>query len=86
VERTASPYFILVTKESGRLDYIETIRQWRLRFGKLTPRKLGLYLTLLPRYLTSADFRHAFVSGISANTIAFERELFDHYRFVFEKR
>lgn len=86
VERTAAPYFDLVTKESGRLDYIETIRQWRLRFGKLTPKKLGLYVTLLPRYLTSADFRHAFVSGISANTIAFERELFDHYRFVFEKR
>ena len=36
--------------------------------------------------LTSADFRHAFASGISANSIAFERDLFDHYRLVFERR
>lgn len=86
VERLAEPYFRLVARESGRLDYIETIRQWRERFGRLTAKKLALYLTLLPRYLLSADFRHAFVSGISANTIAFERELFDHYRFVFERR
>lgn len=86
VERLAEPHFRLITKESGRRDYIETIRQWRLRFGRLTPKKFALYLTLLPRYLLSSDFRHAFVSGISANTIAFERELLDHYRFVFERR
>jgi cyclopropane-fatty-acyl-phospholipid synthase len=72
-------------KESGRLDYIETIRIWRERFGKITPRKLLLWASLVPKYLSSADFRHAFVSGISANTIAFERELFDHYRMVFER-
>ncbi len=86
VERNAAPYFRLIGKESGRTDYIETIRQWRIRFGRVTPRKLLLYVSLLPRYVTSSDFRHAFVSGISANTIAFERELFDHYRMVFERR
>jgi cyclopropane-fatty-acyl-phospholipid synthase len=86
VERTARPEFRLVHKESGRSDYIETIRQWRIRFAQRTWRKTLLYLTLVPRYLLSSDFRHAFVSGISANTIAFERELFDHYRFVFERR
>lgn len=85
VERNAAPHFRLVKKESGRLDYIETIRVWRERFGRVTPRKLLLWASLVPKYLTSSDFRHAFVSGISANTIAFERELFDHYRFVFEK-
>ena len=85
VERNAAPYFKLVAKESGRLDYIETIRVWRERFGRVTPRKLLLWASLVPKYLTSADFRAAFVSGISANTIAFERELFDHYRFVFER-
>jgi cyclopropane-fatty-acyl-phospholipid synthase len=32
--RTAEPHFRLVSSESGRLDYIETIRQWRKRFGE----------------------------------------------------
>ncbi|MGH7592540.1 MAG: SAM-dependent methyltransferase [Gemmatimonadales bacterium] len=86
VERLAGPCFALVTRESGRLDYIETIRQWRKRFGQRSWRKMLLYGRLLPRYLASRDFRLAFVSGISANTLAFERRLFDHYRFVFERR
>jgi len=85
VERNAAPHFKLVARESGRLDYIETIRIWRQRFGQITPRKLLLWASLVPKYLSSSDFRHAFVSGVSANTIAFERELFDHYRFVFER-
>ena len=86
IERNAEPHFRLVHQENGRNDYIETIRQWRMRFGRVTWRKLGLWASLLPRYLGSADFRHAFVSGVSANTIAFERELLDHYRLVFERR
>jgi cyclopropane-fatty-acyl-phospholipid synthase len=86
IERNAAASFRLVAKESGRLDYIETIRQWRKRFGQRSWRKMLLYLRLVPRYLTSRDFRRAFVSGISANTIAFERQLFEHYRLVFEKR
>ena len=86
VERCAEPHFRLVTKESGRLDYIETIRQWRARFARFGWRKGVLYLTLIPWFVRSADFRYAFTSGVSANTIAFERELLDHFRFVFEKR
>ncbi len=85
LHRTAAPYFKVVNQHSGRLDYIETIRQWRQRFGRRTLRKLPVYLSLLPRYLTSSDFRLAFMSGISANTVCFERELFEHYRIVFEK-
>ena len=85
VERCAAPHLTLVAKESGRVDYIETIRTWRERFGRVTPRKLLVWASLVPKYLTSSDFRNAFVSGISANTIAFERELLDHYRLVFEK-
>lgn len=83
--RTAAPSFHLVTMSSGRLDYIETIRQWRLRFAAPSARKTLLKLSLLPRYLLSADFRLAFASGVSANTVCFERELLDHYRLVFEK-
>ena len=48
-------------------------------------RKTLLKLQLLPRWLTSSDFRLAFTSGVSANKVCFERELLDHYRLVFEK-
>jgi len=83
--RSAGPHFRLVSSTSGRLDYIETIRQWRKRFAAPSARKALLKLQLLPRWLTSADFRLAFTSGVSANGVCFERELLDHYRFVFEK-
>jgi cyclopropane-fatty-acyl-phospholipid synthase len=83
--KTAEPMFRLVSQSSGRLDYIETIRQWRMRFARPGVRKTLLKLTLLPRYLLSADFRLAFASGVSANTVCFERELLDHFRLVFEK-
>ncbi len=85
VIRTAEPHFRLVSSTSGRLDYIETIRQWRQRFAAPSLKKTLLKLQLLPRWLTSADFRLAFTSGVSANTVCFERELLDHYRLVFEK-
>jgi cyclopropane-fatty-acyl-phospholipid synthase len=83
--RCAGPHFRLVSSQSGRLDYIETIRQWRRRFAARTVRKTLLKLRLVPRWLTSADFRRAFTSGVSANTVCFERELLEHYRMVFEK-
>ncbi|MGE5175475.1 MAG: SAM-dependent methyltransferase [Hyphomicrobiales bacterium] len=84
IERTAAPHFRVVSAESGRLDYIETIRQWRLRFARFSWPKLWVKLSLVPRYLTSAEFRNAFASGISANTVCFERELLDHFRIVLE--
>ncbi len=80
----AAPNFRLVSASSGRLDYIETIRQWRRRFGQFGLRKLGVKLSLLPRWATSREFRRAFTSGISPNSICFERELMDHFRLVFE--
>ncbi len=85
VVKCASPYFRLVSSESGRLDYIETIRQWDARTEAWNPRMALLKLRLLPRWLTSADFRFAFTGGASSNLISFERELLDHYRLVFEK-
>ena len=85
VVSTAAPDFALVASESGRLDYIETIRQWRSRFAQRSARKAALKLRLVPRWLTSAEFRLAFTSGVSANSVCFERELLDHFRLVFEK-
>jgi cyclopropane-fatty-acyl-phospholipid synthase len=85
IVRCAEPHFRLVSAVSGRLDYIETINQWNARVGARTLRKSLLKLRLVPRWLTSREFRLAFTSGVSANQICFERELLDHYRLVFEK-
>ncbi|MQA72760.1 MAG: methyltransferase domain-containing protein [Solirubrobacterales bacterium] len=81
----AEPSLRLVSAVSGRLDYIETIKQWRRRFAEPSLRKRLLKLRLVPRWLTSSDFRLAFTSGVSANSVCFERELLDHYRLVFER-
>jgi cyclopropane-fatty-acyl-phospholipid synthase len=86
IVRCAEPYLRLVSSSNGRLDYIETIGQWNSRIGAPSLRKTLFKLALLPRWLTSADFRLAFTSGVSANKVCFERELLDHYRLVFEKQ
>jgi cyclopropane-fatty-acyl-phospholipid synthase len=81
----AQPYLRLVSAQSGRLDYIETIKQWRERFAEPSLRKTLVKATMVPRWLTSREFRLAFTSGVSANSVCFERELLDHFRLVFEK-
>jgi cyclopropane-fatty-acyl-phospholipid synthase len=86
VIENAEPDFRLVSSQSGRLDYIETIRIWRARFAEPSFKKTLFKLRLVPRYLTSSDFRLAFTSGVSPNSVCFERELLDHYRLVFEKK
>ena len=85
VVRCAEPSLRFCSDSNGRLDYIETINQWNARIGARSLRKSLLKLRLVPRWLTSADFRLAFTSGVSANKICFERELLDHHRLVFEK-
>jgi cyclopropane-fatty-acyl-phospholipid synthase len=84
--RCAEPDFRLVSSNSGRLDYIETISQWNQRIGAPSLRKTLFKLALVPRWLTSADFRLAFTSRVSANKVCFERELLDHHRLVLEKQ
>jgi cyclopropane-fatty-acyl-phospholipid synthase len=84
VIRSAQPHFRLISSVSGRLDYIETINRWNAAIGEPSLRKTLLKLRLLPRWLTSPDFRLAFTSGVSANQVCFQRELLDHYRLVFE--
>ena len=85
VIRAAEGRFRLVESSSGRLDYIETIKQWRRRFAEPSLHKTLLKARLVPRWLTSREFRLAFTSGVSANSVCFERELLDHYRLVFER-
>jgi cyclopropane-fatty-acyl-phospholipid synthase len=85
IEKAAEPHFRLVQATSGRLDYIETIKEWRKRFAEPSLKKTLLKAQLVPKYLTSKDFRLAFTSGVSSNSVCFERELLDHFRLVFEK-
>ena len=86
VIRSAEPLFKLVSKSSGRLDYIETIGQWRKKFRKFSLKKYWLYLSLIPKYITDKEFRHQVaIFRISPNRICFEKEIMDHYRLVFEK-
>jgi cyclopropane-fatty-acyl-phospholipid synthase len=83
--RTATPHLDLVEASSGRLDYIETIARWRRLFAEPGFKKTLLKARLVPRWLASREFRLAFTSGVSANTVCFERELLEHYRMVFER-
>jgi cyclopropane-fatty-acyl-phospholipid synthase len=48
-------------------------------------RETWLKTRLVPRYLTSREFRPAFTSRVSATTVCFERELLDRFRLVVEK-
>jgi cyclopropane-fatty-acyl-phospholipid synthase len=86
VIRNAEPKFKLISQSSGRLDYIETIKQWRKGFRKFNLYKYWLYATLIPKFLTSKKFRHQVdVFKVSPNKVCFEQEIMDHYRLVFEK-
>jgi len=86
VIRNAEPQFKLISQSSGRLDYIETINQWRKKFRKFNLKKYALYLSLIPKYLTSREFRYQVaIFSISPNKVCFEQEIMDHYRLVFER-
>ncbi len=63
IVEAAAPHFRLVSAVSGRLDYIETIKQWRARFAEPSWRKTLMKARLVPRYLTSKEFRLAFTFG-----------------------
>lgn len=82
----ASPDFRLLEKSSGRLDYIETQKQWRRKFRSFAVRKYLLYLSLVPEYIVNPQLRERVdVFSENANRLCFEREILDHYRLVFEK-
>ncbi|MGD0198971.1 MAG: class I SAM-dependent methyltransferase [Solirubrobacteraceae bacterium] len=85
IVRCAQPSFRLVSSESGRLDYLQTMTEWSKRTGARSVRKTLLKARLLPRWLLSSNFRLAFTSGVGSNKVCFERELLDHFRLVFEK-
>lgn len=84
--RNAKPYFKLNSQSNGRLDYLETFKQWRKRFRTFDVRKYWIYLTLLFKCLTDRNYKYWLaICRIMPNKVCFERELLDHYRLVFEK-
>ena len=86
VIQDAAPYMKLISKSSGRLDYIQTIKCWRKKFRQFNLKKYMLYASLIPKYLFDKEFRHQVaVFRISPNKVCFEREAMDHFRLVFEK-
>jgi cyclopropane-fatty-acyl-phospholipid synthase len=83
----AADGFELVSSNSGRLDYIETMKEWGRRNMRRTAlRHPRLALSLSARYATSRDFRYQVECLARGCTRAcFEREVIDHRRMVFER-
>jgi cyclopropane-fatty-acyl-phospholipid synthase len=85
--RNAEPYFKLVTHHSGKLDYIETIKEWRRRLKSFGLRKYLAYLSLTPQFLVDPKLRNRYKNlQIAPIRVAFEKGIWDHFRLVFEKR
>lgn len=85
IKRTSS-MFKVVDEINGRLDYIETISRWKKRFRKFNLEKYLIYLSLIRRFIWEKEFRYQLnILLEDPNKKCFERELLDHYRFVFEK-
>ena len=79
-------HFKLISVDSGRFDYIETIHRWTAAFTKFNLRKYMLFASFVPDYLTDPTFREWMRRfKIQANLHVFDRHIFDHYRIVFEK-
>ena len=86
VIEAAGGMFKLIDQSNGRLDYIETIKQWKRRFKRFQLQKYLVYLSMVPRFITDPEFRYQ-LNILLEDPIrkAFELEMMDHYRFVFEK-
>jgi cyclopropane-fatty-acyl-phospholipid synthase len=81
----AKPYFKLVSSNSGRLDYMETIRRWNERL-KLTFSISVAMLRTLRYFLIDRNFRFKLMSLIrGCQYECFAREIMDHQRMVFER-
>ena len=79
--------FALVSSNSGRLDYLATLREWGRRDMRRTAlRNPKVAISLYARYATSRDFRYQ-VECLSrgCTTACFQREIIDHRRMVFER-
>lgn len=86
VIKASDGMFKLVQKINGRLDYIETITQWKKRFRRFQLQKYAIFMSLIPRFIKDPEFRYQYdILVQDPNKKCFERELMDHNRLVFER-
>ncbi|MDO8965541.1 cyclopropane-fatty-acyl-phospholipid synthase family protein [Algoriphagus sp.] len=86
VVRTASAYFKNTYYSDGRLDYVNTNREWTKRFYKFNLKKYLWFASLVPKLFTDKEFRHQLaILRVRPNRVCFEREIMGHARLVFEK-
>lgn len=86
VIEAASGRFKLIDISSGRADYVVTNREWTKRYKAFQWKKYWYYLGMLPRFIRDKEFRYQLaILRHAPNRVCFERELFDHFRYVFER-
>ena len=83
---SAAPGFALVSAESGRLDYIETLDRWLTAFKRFDLPKYLAYGSVVLRHLFDGTLRrYSDFLSINPNRVCFERHLLEHYRIVLER-
>jgi cyclopropane-fatty-acyl-phospholipid synthase len=86
IERVARPYFRIVLVDNGRLDYIETMRQWGNRINRLSAVKVMALFRLALHVFSDRDCIYRVRSYLNGyNQLCFERQVMDHYRIVLER-
>lgn len=93
VVEAARPYFELVDSRNGRLDYIQTLKEWRRAADKCfidclrNPSKWSIIAKLSLNFFKDKDFAYRMTSYLcNDQRQVFERLIFDHDRMFFEKR
>ena len=82
----AEPKLKKIFYSSGRLDYIQTNREWTKLYYKFSLKKYLWFASLIPKYIMDKEFRHQLaLLRKRPNRVCFEREIMDHARLVFEK-
>lgn len=79
--------FQLISSNSGRRDYIQTMMEWKRRRMWRNALRPRLLVPLATHFATNRNFRYQLTSlRHSSNRLCFERQILDHWRMVFEKR
>jgi len=81
----AEPCFRAISLNNGRKDYLETMKQWRLK-EKINLSRLSAMVKMVPYAWKDPDFFRKMESLFRGyQRKLFEREVIDHQRIVFEK-
>lgn len=87
IVRCALPYFDLTFSSNGRLDYIQTMKEWGTALDRLGWRK---WLIMAPHLgeaaFDRAKWRYLTALRYGCSRICFERGIFSHYRMILESR